>query len=229
MRKHARPFLAAIVVAGLVTPWVSSSALASCIPNRPLTQAYRFAARSQTQSTANGVTSRLSTYAPYVPTGGFSYSWVMLPGAGAFQWAQIGNYAVGGGVRRTTVQYAWTNPARQIDLPAKAVGSYHYYQVFRDTTFLTPHFWFRVDGVNVADVAFNNWSPAGAQVTGEVWIYRTQMMGATNAHQRFLENQIYYAGAWHTFAGTVINSDSTWYGMSGTAANFDIWDKACQT
>lgn len=232
MRTHTRSLLIATLTAALLVPWASGVALASCVPGRSNNHVYYYVGRIQTQSFANGVVSRLSTYSPYVNSGGISYAWVMLPGSGNFQWAQIGNYAVSGGVRRTTVQYAWSSSQiHQVDLAAQSVGSYHYHQVFRDANALTPHWYFRIDGANVYNVIFDYWAPSGAQIEDEINTASTQMMGATatGSHQRFLENQIYYSGAWHGFTGSANNSNSTWFGSSGTAANFDTWDKACET
>jgi hypothetical protein len=189
--------------------------------------AYGTDGRIQSKSGVTGVYSQIYTYGPpYVPVGGFSYAWVMLPGPANWEWAQIGANAVSGGARETLIQYAWSSTQiHNIHLAAKAIGSFHYYDIDYEPTFHRHTFF--IDGSQVASVDVTQWTPVGAQIVAEVWLLDSQMMGGRNDREAFRDNHISYSGADHSFAGTVVNSNTSRYDWLGTADSFTVWDRAC--
>ena len=73
------------------------------------------------------------------------------------------------------------------------------------------------------------WVANNDQISGEINTASVQMMGAVNVHQTFVNNNILTASGWILFSGTVMNSNGNWFGQSGTAASFGVWDKACSS
>ncbi len=150
----------------------------------------------------------------------------MLPGSGNYQWAQIGNYEVYQGVRKTAIQYAWSSTqVHQINLSPQTLGSFVYQTVLWDPS--SHRFTFQIASSTVYSVVISQWNPAGAQISSEINTLSTQMMGATGNHQNFWDSHIYYSGAWHNYAGGVTGYNTTYFGLSGSAVNMDTWDLAC--
>lgn len=217
-RRLAVVVCAAVALAELALP---GSVLASCNPMRGPTS-YQWVGSIQTNSLATGVKSQLVTYVPYVPTGQFSYAWVMLPGTSANEWSQIGNYQVGGGIRHMSAQVNNGGTPTQVDWSPWTDGSYHIYEVDYSAHGTSLY----ADGTLKWQYNSLIWTPAGAQIESETTSAAAQMMGATQSVQFFLSNQI-KTSSWATFAGFANNSNSTIYGNSGIASSFYTWDKGC--
>jgi len=197
------------------------AAAASCTP--PARGAgYAWMGVSETMSGARAVYSEIKTYDPFVGGSGFSYAWVMLPGSGSNQWAQIGSYKSAAG-RTTTAQFMQQSFAYaiQYDWPAKTVGSVHSYSVGRDPA--THVFQAYVDGSSVKSITLD-WTPNGAQIYSEITPLSNQLMGEASNHETFGNNQIMNASAqWQTFAGQV-STPTTSFGSNGSAISFGTWD-----
>ena len=101
-RRHDALRLMVALVASMALSMVSSGIVrASCVPSRTETgDHYHWVGYNDNRDTSvvEGIRSTIKTYRPFVPAGGFSYSWVMLTRPTAWRICQIGPYEVGGGV-----------------------------------------------------------------------------------------------------------------------------------
>jgi hypothetical protein len=213
-----------VALAMTIASLAATPVLGKCNPNRADDHNYYWVSRAQTVA-ATGIYSSIYTYSPWVVNGSISYAWVMLGGNGSYHWAQVGDYEVVGGVRHTTIQYAWSSTeVHQIDLAAQTLGSSVPMEVTYNTG--TMYFDFLVNSVLKAHVHITAWVPAGGTIASEISTFATQMMGATTVNEVFNLNQIQYSGAWHTFNGVLISYNPA-FGESGSGAKFNTWDGAC--
>ncbi len=196
---------------------------AACDPNRPQTAEYNWVSASTALVGARGVYAQIKTYSPYVEASGFSYSWVMLPGPAANEWAQIGPNKTAG---NWVTQYQLQQPGHPLiwgDLPAYPIGSVHSYSVGTDP--VTNQFHVYVDGVDKAWATLY-WTPSGASIAAETWLLSSQLMGESSSHETFRNGQYMNAsGTWQSMSGSVTSTDTNHFSYSGNAVNFDSWDR----
>lgn len=213
------------VVVGLVALLVANPAVAvaACIPNRPAAADYEWEGYDGglTTNATLGLRSTIKTYRPYVPCGGFSYSWVMLTDPGDYKWAQLGPYEACEG----NVMYAqWANGTAAsvagAEWSAGVDNADHRYSV-RYLQGTPPLFRFWRDGVNILNVQ-TNWTPNAAQISSEIWLHQTQFMGQSTNYQHFLDNERLVGTVWSPFTGSLVNSSLA--GHAGNAADFTTWD-----
>ena len=127
---------------------------------------YRFIGYNQVLIVSSGgVYSTMKVYSPWVPSGGISYAWVMLPGSGANHWAQFGPYEVVGGTRHNTAQYADGGAPVQFDFAADAIGSSHTFTVLYDPS--SKYFTWQHVGNSVLHRQLTSYVPMGAQISEE--------------------------------------------------------------
>jgi hypothetical protein len=225
MRK-IRTIALAAVLSLMWIPATASPALASCVPNRTDDGVYYLVGRDQTVA-ATQIKSTIYQYQPYVYSG-FSWSWVMLGGNGNFMWAQIGPVQYTNS-RYTAVQYSWPSEWHTVTFPAYSLGTTVPYQV----TYIpsTKYFFFFASnlapGYHKFSVYIPQWVPSGGRISGEIPTRSNQMMGAYSYHETFTGNKIYYSGSWHDYTGGLQSYNQTYFGASGNAIAFDIWDKYC--
>ena len=194
---------------------------ASCNPHRVDDNNYYWTYVGQGPGTSvGGVVSNIWNYAPYVPTGRFSYSWVMLT-LNANYWAQIGNYEAVQG-RSVYLQYQdGAPPAHFASFGPQPIG-FSTYEVEAIGGLFSYY-----DAGTLVFTHSASWVPRVGQFSSEIPSLNTQMMGAINNAVDFLGNKMFYNGAWHNLAGSLTNTGSAYFGMSGTATSFATWDKAC--
>lgn len=215
--------------------WLSSIAFsapasveASCNPHRATNGNYYYMGVAKALSNITAVRSTIKTYNPYINgTGGFSYSWVMLPGPVNNEWMQIGPYKSGAGPSMTAqwMQPGWTAP-RQADFAFPAVGSNHVYEV--DTNRVTKLFIARMDDGIYANPILS-WTPNSAQIFAEDLNLANQLMGDSSTHERFVSNGVSTDPQWVAFSNMTgsVSASTSHFGSSGSAVSFDVWDK-CQ-
>lgn len=203
--------------------------LAACNPGRANDGLYYQVGRDQTVA-ATGIFSKIYTYSPFVTSGRFAYSWVMLGGPSNYMWAQIGDWVGASGPVKnphTSLQYAWPGlPYRQLDFPAQTVGTSDTMEV----TYFAPNheFEFFANGTLLYSIQITQWVPVGARISSEIDSYSVQQMGARNLNEVFDINQIQYSGTWHTYNGVLVPYNSA-FGESGYGGSFNTWDGACST
>lgn len=213
----------AVLVASTLCLFAPGTALASCNPGRANDGNYYWTWVDQAPGyTVNGVYSSIWNYQPYVPSGQFSYSWVMLTAAANWTWAQIGNYEYSGG-REVYLQYAdGKSPAHGASFGAQPLNTLTPY----DVGYGVGTFSFQVNG-SLVFTHSASWTPTDGELSSEITSLNTQMMGATQNTVSFNQNQISYNGSWHTLSSSLHNSNSTYFGISGNGSRFLTWDKAC--
>jgi hypothetical protein len=225
--RHVGNLVLAVLLTLAFTPFRAGDVSASCAPGRSNNGQKYWVGRSQTVA-ATQIRSNIYTYNPYVYSG-FSWTWVMLGGSGNYMWAQIGPEKEPGG-RYTFLQYAWPNEYHWAYFSAPTIGSSPPYQVTYNPS--SKVFFFEgtvAPGYHLLSVYIPQWVPSGARISGEITTAANQMMGATSNHEVFSSNKIWYGGSVHDYSGTVQSYNSTYFGQSGSATAFDIWDKACST
>ncbi len=212
----------AVVLAASTVAIAPTPTLAACNPGRANNGTYYFMGTSKTLSGITGVSSNIRTYSPYVSSNGFSYSWVMLPGPGNKQWAQIGPYKSATQlVTAVQVNNNFSSPI-QWNFAATAVGSVHTYQVLRGAP---GSYAMLIDGVIKVSYQLGYAAP-GAQIYAEINTLATQLMGDSSTKESFASNRVRNSsGTWSTLS-TSISPSTSHFGSSGSSGTtFYVWDK----
>ncbi len=179
-------------------------------------------------ATVEGVSSYIWNYAPYVPSGQFSYSWVFLYG-GSNKWAQVGNYEAVQG-RSTLVQVNNGGSPTDWEFAAEPLNSFTQYK----TLWINGYFQFWAGGSLLYDVNWMTWTPYNAEVAAEITAVNTQMMGAWSNNEEFEYNSIMYGNnSWLAMSAPVqvTGADGghpNWFGDLGNSSTFYAWDEDCQ-
>lgn len=198
--------------------------LAACNPGRPNNGTYYFMGTSKTLTGITGVSSNIRTYSPYVSSNGFSYSWVMLPGPGNNQWAQIGPYKSATQlVTAVQVNNNFSSPI-QWNFAATTVGSVHTYQVLQAPG-APGNYAMLQDGV--VKISYNlGYVAPGAQIYAEINTLATQLMGDSTTKESFAVNKVRNSSSSWSTLSTSISASTTNFGSSGSSGStFYVWDK----
>lgn len=185
-----------------------------------------------TGSTPHGVKSYILNHDPFVwPNGSGSSAWVMLTGA-AGQWAQIGWIEHFEDARNTFIQF--TTPTYDPEDPNGTVQTFYYppetigtYTQYRIEYWGDFEYWAGSQGFGVSP----NWfTPAAAQISGEILNLQTQMPGGYNSPAYFALAYI-YTGGWIAYDGD--NSVTNGYTPEFASVEYSpivtgIWDKQCE-
>jgi hypothetical protein len=237
-RLRVLPLALAAVVAVSAIPAVSgitaARASAACNPPRSYNKGYSWAGLGQAPGVnVSGADAEIWNYAPYVPSGQFSYNWVMLsgPAGQANTWAQIGNYQLPNS-RSTHVQFYQPDGYRfDGDYAAQPVNHWNYYTVLYN--YGNHAFSFQINHQTVQNIWDTDWVPQGAIFSAETTNLNTQMMGAVQDTSGFLNSALYYNGGWHQVTGSPSVSNSNGINVSGYFAAIppdsfiQTWDRQC--
>jgi hypothetical protein len=172
------------------------------------------------------VYANIYNYAPYVASGNV-FGYVMLRSLDGSKYAQVGWNQGLQGHRWTLIEWThdgtWTRHAAS----PQAVGTFSYYTMLYNNT--PGKFSFQVNSTTL-ETQDAQFSPNASEIMGEVQTGSSQMPGGSGQTERFYDSHKFTNGAWHSYDGSIFNSNGSWYSNSKTSVlNDAVWDKACSS
>jgi hypothetical protein len=175
--------------------------------------------------TVGGVLADIYDYSPWVNNGVGVSAWTMLNNGG--QYAQIGWVEYLYNYRVTFVQFTHDGTYTENEYFGSAAGQTHRYTTLYNN--IPGDFSFLYSG-SLMEHDHATFVPNEAEMHGENQTAANQMPGAVQLHETFRNAQIWFNGAWNSYAGsrTIQPFGTPYYNVtSSSATSADIWDSAC--